>query len=83
MTLENVIDKLDSDEVKDLCFCLNSFSDPSTGVHANKTNVKFYRLKYARECIERALQSDKINIDGIHYITRLQMKIENDDLQIR
>jgi len=76
MNLETVIDRLDSDEVKDLCFCLNNYSNPSTGVYANKTNVKFYKLKYARECIERALQSDNINGQGIHYLTRLQMKME-------
>ena len=76
MTMEMVIEKLDSDELRDLCFCLNSFSNPSTGVYANGTNAKFYKLKYARECVERALQSDKITGEGIHYITRLQMKLE-------
>jgi len=76
MTLETVIDRLDSDEKKDLAFCLNRFSEPSTGVYANETNLGFYRLKYARECVERALQSDDITGQGIHYITRLQMKME-------
>lgn len=79
MNMETVIDRLDSDEVKDLCFCLNNYSNPSTGVYANETNVKFYKLKYARECVERALQSDNINGSGIHYITRLQMKLEDNN----
>jgi len=77
MTLKTVVDRLDSDEIKDLCFCLNNFSNPSTGVYANKTNLQFYRLKYARECVERALQADNISGEGIHYITRLQMKLED------
>jgi hypothetical protein len=77
MTLETVIDSLNSDEIHDLCFCLNRFAEPKTGVYANQTNVKFYRLKYASKCVERALQDNDITGEGIHYITRLQMKLEN------
>lgn len=76
MTLETVVDSLNSDEIGDLCFCLNNFSEPSTGVYANKTNLQFYRLKYSKECVERALNSDNINAQGAFYIQQLQMKLE-------
>jgi hypothetical protein len=76
MTLENVVEYLNADELADLCFCLNNFGDRSTGVYANETNVGFYRFKYANECIRRALQSNKINDLGILYIQKLQARIE-------
>lgn len=76
MTLETVVEGLNSDEKKDLAFCLNNFSDPSTGVYANETNIQFYKLKYAKECVKRALFSSNINAQGMFYIQRLQMKLE-------
>jgi hypothetical protein len=71
MTLENYIEGLSPMEVKDLIFCIRNFGGP-TGVVADENTLKFFRKAYADACIERALDSNKLDDKGVYYIQKLQ-----------
>jgi len=71
MTLETYLEGLSSMQVKDLIFCIRNFGG-QTGVVADKYTIKFFRKAYADACIERALDSNKLNDEGKKYIQKLQ-----------
>ena len=74
MTLEKYLEGLSSMEIKDLIFCIRNFGG-RTGVVADKHTIKFFRKAYADACIERALESNSLNLEGIFYIEKLQNKL--------
>jgi len=79
ITLETIIDKLTDYEIKDLCFCINHFGNRKRGggIYADEFSVKFYKRKYAEDCINDALKSDGLTREGKCYLQQLKDKMES------
>ena len=77
-TLVEIMSKLSESEVKDLCFCVNYFKPRGVGgIIADCRSVKYFKKKYAEDCLKRAVTSNKITSEGREYMLKLLIKLES------
>jgi len=76
MTIETFLLSLTKSEIKDLIFAVNRFGSRGQGLVADESNVRFFRKAYVESCIEKAINSDKLNAAGVFYMEKLQYRLE-------